>query len=83
MRASYAGWAALNLEEAERLGELSAEVTHDHPLSLKAARAVAGSMAEVYFPIPRATRDKVAEALDEYLVGIVSQAARYAIARSR
>ena len=42
MRASYAGWAALSLEEAEKLGELSAKVTHNHPEGIKGAVVVAG-----------------------------------------
>lgn len=42
MRASYAGWAANSLEEAEKLGEISAKVTHDHPEGIKGAVVVAG-----------------------------------------
>ena len=42
MRASYAGWVAKSLEEAEKLGEISASVTHDHPEGLKAASVIAG-----------------------------------------
>jgi len=42
MRASYAGWAAVSLEEAEKLGELSAAVTHNHPEGIKGAAATAG-----------------------------------------
>ncbi|MGN1141067.1 MAG: ADP-ribosylglycohydrolase family protein [Oliverpabstia sp.] len=42
MRASYAGWVALSLEEAEKLGELSAKVTHNHPDGIKGAVVVAG-----------------------------------------
>ena len=42
MRASYAGWAAESPEEAEKLGEISARVTHDHPEGIKGAVAVAG-----------------------------------------
>ena len=42
MRASYAGWAANSLEEAEKLGELSAAVTHDHPEGIKGAVVMAG-----------------------------------------
>ncbi len=44
MRASFAGWAAGTLEEAELLGEISAKVTHDHPDGIKGAKAVAGSI---------------------------------------
>lgn len=42
MRASYAGWIALSLEEAEKLGEISAKVTHNHPEGIKGAVVVAG-----------------------------------------
>ena len=42
MRASYAGWAALTLEEAEKLGEISAKVTHNHPEGIKGAKVTAG-----------------------------------------
>ena len=44
MRASYAGWAALTLEEAEKLGEITARVTHNHPEGIKGAKVVAGSI---------------------------------------
>ena len=42
MRASYAGWIANTLEEAETLGEWSAKVSHNHPEGIKGAKAVAG-----------------------------------------
>ena len=42
MRASYAGWIAKNLQEAERLGEMSASITHNHPEGIKGAKIVAG-----------------------------------------
>lgn len=42
MRASYAGWIANSLEEAERLGEISARVTHNHPEGIKGAKVIAG-----------------------------------------
>ncbi len=44
MRASYAGWAANSLMEAEKLGEISASVTHDHSEGIKGAMAVAGGI---------------------------------------
>ncbi len=43
MRCSPAAFAAKSLEDAERLGALTASVTHNHPEGLKAARAVAGA----------------------------------------
>lgn len=42
MRASYAGWIASTLKEAEKLGELSAKVTHNHLEGIKGATVVAG-----------------------------------------
>jgi len=44
MRASYAGWIAQSLEEAEKLAEITAKVTHNHPKGIKGAQAVAGSI---------------------------------------
>ncbi|MBR7170302.1 MAG: ADP-ribosylglycohydrolase family protein, partial [Alistipes sp.] len=44
MRASYAGWVATSLEEAERLAEISAKVTHNHPEGIDGAKAIAGSI---------------------------------------
>lgn len=44
MRASYAGWVAQSLQEAEKLGEISASVTHNHPEGIKGAKAVAGTI---------------------------------------
>lgn len=44
MRASYAGWIAKPLDEAEYLGEMSAKVTHNHPEGIKGAKVVAGSI---------------------------------------
>lgn len=41
MRASAAGWFAKDLEDAERLGMLTADVTHNHPEGIKGAQAVA------------------------------------------
>ena len=44
MRVSYCGWVARTLEEAERLAEISASVTHNHPDGIAGAKAVAGSI---------------------------------------
>ena len=62
MRVSYAGWIARTLEEAERLGELSAKVSHGHPEGIKGAVAVAGSIF-----ILRATESK--EEVRKYVKG--------------
>lgn len=42
MRVSYAAWAANSLEEAERLAEISARVTHNHPDGIAGAKVTAG-----------------------------------------
>ena len=42
MRASFAGWYADSLEEAELLGKVSANFTHRHPEGIKGALVVAG-----------------------------------------
>lgn len=44
MRVSPVGWLARNLEEAEKLAELSAAVTHNHPEGIKGAQATAGAI---------------------------------------
>lgn len=44
MRASYAGWVANTLEEAEKLAEISAKVTHNHSEGIKGAKVVSGSI---------------------------------------
>ncbi len=62
MRASFAGWAASTLKEAELLGEISARVTHDHPEGIKGAKAVAGS---IFLMRTGASRS----ALEEYASG--------------
>ena len=42
MRVSFAGWAARTLEEAEKLAEISAAVTHNHEDGINGAKVVAG-----------------------------------------
>lgn len=42
MRASCVGWAARNLEEAERLGAITAMPTHSHPQGICGAKVFAG-----------------------------------------
>lgn len=42
MRVSYAGWIANSLKEAERLAEISAMVTHNHPDGIVGAKVTAG-----------------------------------------
>lgn len=63
MRVSYAGWVARTLYEAEHFAELSAVVTHNHPESLKAAKAVAGS---IFILRSGGTKADVAEYVKQY-----------------
>ena len=44
MRASFPGWAAISLEDALLLAQLSADVTHDHPEGVKGAQAIAAAI---------------------------------------
>ena len=44
MRASYCGWAAKSLEEAEKLAEISSSITHNHPDGINGAKVVAASI---------------------------------------
>jgi type I restriction enzyme M protein len=44
MRVSPVAWVAQSLEEAEKLAEWSAEVTHNHPEGIKGAQAVAAAI---------------------------------------
>lgn len=44
MRASYAGWIASSLDDAEYLASVSARISHDHPEGIKGAVAIAGSI---------------------------------------
>ena len=44
MRVSPVGWIAESLEEAEKLAEVSAEVTHNHPEGIKGAKSIAGAI---------------------------------------
>lgn len=44
MRVSFAGWIANSLVEAEKLAEISAIVTHNHPEGIKGAVVIAGSI---------------------------------------
>ena len=44
MRVSACGWVGDTLDECERLAEISASVTHNHPEGIKGAVAVAGAI---------------------------------------
>ena len=42
MRVSYCGWIGKSIEEVEKLAEISAKVTHNHPEGIKGAKVTAG-----------------------------------------
>ena len=44
MRASAVGWKFSTLEETERVAELSASITHDHPEGIKGAQATTAAI---------------------------------------
>ena len=44
MRVSPCGWVAESLEEAEKLAEVSASVSHNHPYGIQGAKAIASSI---------------------------------------
>ena len=60
MRVSQCGWLFDTLEETEKMAELSASITHDHPEGIKGAKAIAGSIF-----IARTTHDK--QKVKEYI----------------
>ena len=56
MRVSPVAWVARSLEEAERLAQWSAEVTHNHPDGIKGAQAVA---AAIYMARTGASQEEI------------------------
>ncbi len=44
MRVSPCGWVAESLEESEKLAEVSASVSHNHPYGIQGAQAIAASI---------------------------------------
>jgi ADP-ribosylglycohydrolase len=63
MRASFAGWYADSLEEAELLGRVSARFTHGHPEGIKGAVAVAGC---IFLLRGRHDKQKIREYVSKY-----------------
>ncbi len=63
MRVSPAGWFASTLEEAQHLAVLSCQVTHNHPDSYRAARAVAGA---VFLARQHKTKEQIRTYLRQY-----------------
>lgn len=58
MRVSYAGWVARSLEEAEKLAEITAKVTHNHPDGIAGAKVTAGC---IFLLRNGATKEEVRE----------------------
>ena len=58
MRVSPAGWFARSLAEAEKLGALTAQVTHNHPEGVKGASVIAGC---IFLLRQQADKDAVRE----------------------
>lgn len=46
IRSAYIGWIGNSIEEVERLAEISAQISHNHPDGIAGAKAVAGA---IYF----------------------------------
>lgn len=63
MRASYAGWVSRTLEEAEKLAEITAKVTHNHPEGIAGAQAVAGC---IFLLRKRASKKEIYEYASRY-----------------
>lgn len=63
MRVSFAGWAAKSLDEAEKLAEISAKVTHSHPDGIKGAKVVAGM---IYLLRSGADKEEALRYADKY-----------------
>jgi len=68
--ASYAGWAALTLEEAETLGEILASVSNQPSKGIEEAKVVAGC---IFLLRKYQDKDKIREYVGQYasIVGIV------------
>ena len=58
MRVSPVAWVTNGLEEAERLAEWSAEITHNHPEGIKGAKAIA---ACIYLARDGKTKEEIKE----------------------
>ncbi len=63
MRVSPAGWCATSLKEAEKIGSLTASVTHDHPEGLKGAKVTAGA---IYLAKSGASKKEIREYVEKY-----------------
>lgn len=62
MRVSAAGWYANSIEEAKRLGRLTAEVTHNHPEGIKGAQAIA---CGIFMARKRSQKDEIKKYIEE------------------
>ncbi len=62
MRVSAAGWYANSIEEALRLGRLTAEVTHNHPEGIKGSQAIA---CGIFMARERSPKDEIKKYIEE------------------
>lgn len=62
MRVSPVAWVSKSLKEAEKLAEISARVTHNHPEGIKGAKAVAGA---IYMALNKKTKDEIKEYIEK------------------
>ena len=62
MRVSPCGFAAKSLEEAEKLAERSAAVTHNHPEGIKGAKAVA---AAIYLAKTGSSKEEIKKYIED------------------
>lgn len=63
MRVSPVGWYAKSLEEAEKLAEATAAITHNHPEGIKGAVSVAGA---IYLARTGSTMDEIKEYVSKF-----------------
>ncbi len=67
MRVSFVSWIACNLTHAEKLAEITASITHDHPDGIAGAKAVA---AAIYLARTGVLRDEILNYISEHFYKI-------------
>lgn len=67
MRVSFVSWIACDLAHAEKLAEITASITHDHPDGIAGAKAVA---AAIYLARTGASRDEILNYISEHFYKI-------------
>lgn len=63
MRVSPVGWYAKTLEECEKIAELSAEITHNHPDGIAGAQATAGA---IFLARNGADKEEIKKYIEKY-----------------